>query len=117
MLLSELLGARVTAPGGAHLGVVVDVRFRRGPRQGRREGTLELIALIVSPHGRSSFYGYERGFVERPVVIARIIEWIHRASRIIPWECVARVEQGHVLLAVTPPHIPLNPKHEITDAA
>lgn len=115
MLLSELLGARVVRRDGASLGEVVDVRFRRGPRQGRHEGDLELVALIVSPHSRLSFYGYERGVVERPVVIARIIEWLHRRSRVVPWECVARVEADRVVLGVDPPHIPLNPRRPVSD--
>src|SRR6478672_5280219 len=78
MLLSDLIDRPVHAPGGIALGRVVDVRFRRGARQGRREGDLELIALIVSPHSRLSYYGYERGTVNGPAVIARTVEWLHR---------------------------------------
>ena len=113
MLLSDLLDRPVRAPGGAELGQVVDVRFRRGAREGRREGDLELIALIVSPHSRLSFYGYERGTVNGPAVIAAIVRWLHRESCIVPWECVARVDEDGVTLGVTPPRIPLDPKRAI----
>src|SRR6187431_2242302 len=99
MLLSDLLGRPVHAPGGIQVGSVVDVRFRRGARQGRREGDLELIALIVSPHSRLSYYGYERGTVNGPAVIAAIVRWLHRDSWIVPWEFVARVDQDAVVLA------------------
>jgi len=113
MLLSDLLDRPVRAPGGAELGRVVDVRFRRGARQGRREGDLELIALIVSPHSRLSYYGYERGTVNGPAVVAAIVRWLHRDSHIVPWECVARIDDDGVALGVTPPRIPLDPKRPI----
>ena len=113
MLLSELLNQQVRSPQGDDLGRVVDVRFRRGARQGRREGQLELIALIVSPHSRLSYYGYERGSVNGPAVIAAIVRWLHRDSHIIPWECVARVDEHGVALGVNPPRIPLDPRRDI----
>ena len=115
MLLSELFDQPVRSPGGDDLGRVVDVRFSRGPRQGRREGDLELVALIVSPHSRLSYYGYERGSVNGPAVIAAIVRWLHRDSRIIPWECVARIDERGVALGVTPPRIPLDPRRDITE--
>ena len=116
MLLSDLLDRPVRAPGGVELGRVVDVRFRRGVRHGRSEGDLELVALIVSPHSRLSYYGYERGTVNGPAVIAAIVRWLHRDSHIVPWECVARVDEEGVALGVTPPRIPLDPKRPIHDA-
>ena len=115
MLLSELFDKPVRTPRGGELGRVVDVRFRRGPRRGRREGELELVALIVSPHSRLSYYGYERGSVEGPAVIASIVRWLHRDSAIIPWEFVARVDEDAVVLEADAPRIPLDPGREITD--
>src|SRR6478735_9867712 len=109
MLLSELLDKSVHTPNGASVGVVVDVRFRRGARNRRHEGPIELIALIVSPHSRLSYYGYERGTVNAPAVIARTIEWMHRDSYVVPWECVSRVGDDGVILGVMPPRIPLDP--------
>lgn len=108
MLLSDLLGSAVVHRDGTGFGKVVDVRFRRTARHGRSEGDLELIALIASPRSRMSFYGYERGRVDRPAVVARIIGWLHRRSRVIPWECVARVERDRIVLGVEPPDIPLD---------
>ena len=108
MLLSDLLGSSVRTPGGRTLGRVVDVRFRRGPRQGAQEGTLQLIALIASPRTRLPFFGYERGTVDKPAVIAAIVAWMHRGSRVIPWECVQRVDRNTVLLNCEPPLIPLD---------
>ena len=113
MLLSDLVGRPVRSPQGEVLGGVVDVRFRRGPRNGRREGDLELIALIVSPRSRLSYYGYERGAVNGPAVISKIVEWLHRDSHIIPWECVARVDDDGISLGVQPPRIPLDPRRRI----
>lgn len=108
MILSDLLGCRVLEPDGTSLGRVVDARFRRGPARRSHEGELELIALIVSPRSRLSFYGYERGRVNRPVVIDAILRRLHKGSRIVPWECVARIADGEVRLGVTAPVIPLD---------
>ena len=113
MLLSELLGKPIRAPRGEELGRVVDVRFRRTARRGRKEGELELIALIVSPHSRLSYYGYERGSVNAPAVISRIVEWLHRDSWIVPWECVTRVDDDAILIDAAAPRIPLDPRRPI----
>ena len=115
MLLSEILGRPLRSPRGDELGRVVDVRFRRAARNGRYEGNLELIALIVSPHSRLSFYGYERGSVNGPAVIAAIVRWLHRDSYIVPWECVARIDENGVALGVSPPRIPLDPARDIEE--
>jgi sporulation protein YlmC with PRC-barrel domain len=108
MILSDLLGSRVIEPDGTMLGLVVDARFRKGPARRNREAQLELVALIVSPRSRLSFYGYERGRVNRPAVIDAIVRRLHKGSRIIPWECVARVADGEVRLGVKAPVIPLD---------
>nr|WP_274636278.1 PRC-barrel domain containing protein [Microbacterium bovistercoris] len=113
MLLSELLGSTVQNKDGRHIGYVVDVRFQRQPAGRGHEGALTLIALIVSPHSRMSFYGYERGRVDQPVAIAKPIGWLHRRSRVIPWECVQRVETDAVILGVDPPDIPLDVRRAI----
>lgn len=117
MILSELLDMPVIDVGGERLGTVVDVRFRRGARRRDHEGDFELIALIVSPHSRLSMYGYERGRVNRPVVVARVIEWLHRGSRLIPWECVRVVERDAVVLGVAAPEIPLDVRRGIPGSA
>ena len=115
MLLSELLGCRVLTPDGEPIGTIVDVRFLRGPERRARESELELIALIVSPHSRLSFYGYERGRVQGPAIIASLIRRLHRGSRIIPWECVESVHDGEVRLGVDAPFIPLDVSVPIDD--
>lgn len=113
MLLSEILGLPVSYHDEPPVGTVVDVRFRRGPRHGGREGELELVALIVSPHSRLPFYGYERGIVQGPAVVAALIRFLHRGSRVVPWECVARVDADRVVLGVSPPRIPLDTRRRV----
>lgn len=115
MLLSDLLGCRVLEPDGRSVGTVVDVRFRRGPARRAHEGELELIALIVSPRTRMSYYGYERGRVNAPALINAIVTRLHRGSRVIPWECVASVGDGEVRLGVAAPLIPLDARVPIDE--
>ena len=116
MILSDLLGRRVREPDGTELGRVVDLRFRRGPARRAHEGELELVALIVSPHSRLSFYGYERGRVNRPAVIDALIRRMHRGSRVVPWECVARIGDDEVRLGVKAPVIPLDTRVPIPES-
>jgi sporulation protein YlmC with PRC-barrel domain len=114
MYLSDLLGVPVHARDGRQMGRVVDVRFRRADGGGRGDKHLELIALIVSPRTRLSFYGYERGRVNRPIVLAKLISWLHRGSQVIPWGCVERITDEGVLLGVEPPRIPLDDRRPIS---
>jgi hypothetical protein len=51
--------------------------------------------------------------VKGPAVIAAIVRWLHRDSYIVPWECVARIDDRGVALGVSPPRIPLDPTRDI----
>ncbi|MFT4212950.1 MAG: hypothetical protein QM626_13885 [Microbacterium sp.] len=115
MLLSDIVGKALRGPDGSPRGTVMDVRFRRGPRDGRHEGPLQVVALVVTRHSRLPMYGYERGRVTRPAPLATLIGWLHRDSRIVPWDCVERVDADAVVLGVEPPRIPLDTTRPVSD--
>ncbi|WP_395244850.1 PRC-barrel domain containing protein [Agromyces sp. MMS24-K17] len=122
MILGDLLQATVTDASGAQLGHVIDVRFvvDGTPRQTLADA--RLMGLIVSPHSRASYWGYERAGQRGPAPIARYLRWRHRGTVLIPWTSVARIrsapgtlgrpgrkEHAHV--------IELRPDHEAYDPA
>lgn len=89
MILSDLIGSEVRDASGAVLGRVVDARFKLEgsgtPSQAR------LVGIIVSPRSATSFLGYERNAVTRPVLVARLLRWLHRGSFLVLWGDIARV--------------------------
>jgi sporulation protein YlmC with PRC-barrel domain len=96
MILSDLLGSAVVDDAGERVGRVIDARFRLEghtvPARAR------MIGLIVSPRSASSFLGYERTGMSRPVVIARFLRWRHRGSFFVEWDDIARVSTTTVVL-------------------
>ncbi len=111
MILSDLIGAAVVDDAESAVGRVVDARFRlegaANPSRAR------LVGLIVSPRSRSSYLGYERTAASRPVVLDRILRWLHRGSFLVSWEDIERIEEHRVVLrtgyrrapsALEPPH-------------
>ncbi|WP_022882460.1 PRC-barrel domain-containing protein [Gryllotalpicola ginsengisoli] len=103
MRLSELLGRDLREADGSFVGHVVDVRLvLDGPPAA--SGTAALAdpvvhGLLVSPHTRESFLGYERTRVNRPAVIARFLQWRQRGTVLVLWRDVERVGDDIVLRA------------------
>jgi hypothetical protein len=100
MILSDLLDNAVLDSAGEKIGYVIDARFLMdaAPADGSHVGTARLDSLIVSPHARTSFMGYERSDVTAPLFIARFLRWRHRGSCLIQWRDVAQVDRGAVHL-------------------
>lgn len=107
MNLGDLLDSRVLDDSGRRLGFVIDARFLLeedddAGAEPREEtvapplGAARLDSLVVSPHTRTSFMGYERSNVSAPIFIARLLSWRHRGSQLLQWVDVARVEPGVV---------------------
>lgn len=96
MILSDVIGHEVREVDGTRLGRVVDARFRLEgsgtPSQAR------LVGFVVSPRTATSFLGYERTAAARPVVIDRILRFLHRGSFLVRWEDVERIETAGRLL-------------------
>ena len=97
MQLSELLGLPVRDADRQSVGTVTDVRFDlRAAAEGKSE--LHLVGLVVSPHTRSSYLGYERSGVNEPRVLATLLRWRHRGTHLVLWNDVARIDTDAVTL-------------------
>jgi hypothetical protein len=70
MQLSELLGCTVRDAGSHEVGTVVDVRLNVTGDLDDSPSAPTLFGLIVSPRTRSSYLGYERSEVNRPMALA-----------------------------------------------
>jgi sporulation protein YlmC with PRC-barrel domain len=98
MILSDLIGAQVADAEGTHVGTVVDVRFVIDGNPGQLLADARLAGLLVSPHGRSSTWGYERSGATGPWPIAQWLRWLHRGLFLVHWEDVSMVDVGRVAL-------------------
>jgi hypothetical protein len=96
MILSDLLGSWAVDGSGARLGRVIDARFVLTGHGSPAAATMT--GLIVSPRSAASFLGYERTAASRPVIIDRLLRLMHRGSFLVPWEDVARIETGRIVL-------------------
>lgn len=92
MILSDLIGHEVRDADGRRVGRVVDARFRL--ESASNPSRARLVGLVVSPRSATSYLGYERIGVSRPVVLAHLLRWLHRGSFLVPWEDLAQVESG-----------------------
>ncbi|MFG1930470.1 hypothetical protein ACGFK1_07410 [Mycobacterium sp. NPDC048908] len=98
MLLSEVLGLRVVDAGSHPVGTVVDVRVTIAGELADDPPTPRVLGLVVSPHTRSSFLGYERSAADAPAMIAALMRWWHRDTFVAAWEDIARVGSDLVRL-------------------
>ncbi|HKU12518.1 MAG TPA: PRC-barrel domain containing protein [Sinomonas sp.] len=99
MILSDLLGSPVFGPTGERLGFAIDARFvlEASPEDARSpEIDARLHGLIVSPHTRSSYLGYDRNGVDAPALIGSFLAWRHRGSFLLLWEDVDHLEPGRI---------------------
>jgi sporulation protein YlmC with PRC-barrel domain len=107
MILGDLLGQPVYDAEGARLGSVIDARFVIDGAPKVPLADARLAGFIVSPHTKSSYWGYERTEETRPALIARFLAWRHRGTFLVPWTSVARIETDAVHLL--PDHQALDP--------
>ena len=98
MILSDLLGASVTAEGH-RAGHLVDVRLLPDETTtDQPTARLWIHGILVSPHARTSVLGYERKQVRSPWPIAAFQRWRHRGSFLVPWEDIQAVRDRVVEL-------------------
>ncbi|WFN92860.1 PRC-barrel domain-containing protein [Gordonia sp. PS3] len=90
MRASTLLGTQVRCDGRS-IGRVMDVRLREDDG-----GALLIAGLVVGLRPRASFFGSYRFDGVRPSIIARLLRWRERGSRLIPWCDVVSVDDDVV---------------------
>ncbi len=88
MQLSDLLGLPVFGSDGAPLGRLIDVRLSVSGDLTDRPDAPKVFGVIVSPHTRSSYLGYERRRVNAPRVLAGVLRWRHRGTFLVLWRDV-----------------------------
>lgn len=97
MLLNDLIGLPVTTDE-RRVGYVNDVRFvLDGPPDGHL-ARARLHGLVVSPHRRGSFLGYERTAVDRPRIVNSFLARRHAGSALVLWPDVSAVDPDGVRL-------------------
>ena len=98
MQLSEFLGLAVHDAAGRRLGAVTDVRLSVAGDLDDHPRRPELFGLVVSPHTRSSYFGYERADIRGPALLAAALRWRHRGAFLDLWPDVGRVKHTSVAL-------------------
>jgi hypothetical protein len=98
MQLSKVLGLRVVDAGSHQVGTVVDVRLVVTGNPQDDPPIPRVLGLIISPHTRSSYLGYERSGANAPLIVAALARWRHRGTFLAAWEDVARVGSAAVTL-------------------
>ncbi len=94
MRLSDLFKLEAFDSSGASLGHVRDVRLEQ------HDDSWQVVALIVGPAGVAERLGFAHGVVERPVILAKVMHWIGRHARVVPWDKVT-VQRGVISVDAT----------------
>lgn len=98
MILNDLLGLPVLDSHGERVGNVLDARFVIDGRPGQTLAEARLDGLVISPHSRHSYLGYERIDMNAPAIINSLIRWLHRGTFYVRWEAVQMVTEHEVHL-------------------
>lgn len=88
--IGDILGMEVRDADGEKIGKVLDVRLV--PRAWKSEPRLELTELIVGRGGPGSLLGYDRGDFNGPWLVSTVVTWLHRHTRRLPLDQVARFD-------------------------
>lgn len=89
MRVSELIGAGVHDDQSERVGTVIDVRLHLAPVESEEGPTLA--GLVISPHTKASYLGYERSEARSPRLVAAVQRWLHRGTFLALWDDVASV--------------------------
>jgi sporulation protein YlmC with PRC-barrel domain len=110
MRLTDLLGSHVVDRTGARVGRVHDVRMvQDGPPIGTFGAAPRLHALIAGSPAVGVRLGFGRSDVHGPWVVDAVFRRLHRDLRVIPWDLVAALQEGVIVLGATDPDLPRAP--------
>ncbi|MEP6697384.1 MAG: hypothetical protein ABJA34_10970 [Pseudonocardiales bacterium] len=90
MRASDVMGKRVHCHDGT-VGTVIDLRLDTGLQPGQpatEVSDLRLDGLVVSPAHWGGTLGYDRRDQGRPWLLWRLVRWLHRNDRFVPWDLV-----------------------------
>ncbi|MFL6157272.1 MAG: hypothetical protein ACJ72D_14340 [Marmoricola sp.] len=87
----DLLDLPVRSDDGTPLGVVLDVRLAPGSAR------YEVVELVVGRGRPGTLLGYDRGNLNGPWMVARIVKILHRHTGQLPWDRVVSVEWGEAV--------------------
>lgn len=90
--LSELLGTAVVDLDGNVVGHVNDVRLGPGPAVHGTRAELVVEGIIVADRHAGSLLGYDRRREQGPWLVRRIVRYLHRRARYLPWSDVAELD-------------------------
>ena len=110
MRLTDLLGSRVIDRRGVRVGHVHDVRMvQDGPPIGSFGAAPRVHALIAGSPAVGVRLGFGRSDVHGPWVVDVVFRRLHRDLRVIPWELVAALEEGAIVLDAVDRELPRAP--------
>ena len=96
MRISELLSCDAITEDGRRLGHVMDIRFH-GEDGDATSFTAD--GIVVGRMGFAERFGYGRGVVEGPWLVARVLQWLSRNGRYVPWDAIRGFGDGHIIVA------------------
>ncbi len=95
LLLSDLRGMPVLEDD-VRIGYVVDVRFVLDGPPGTLVAGARVLGIIVGPHARLGFMGYERRDMRAPALLARALRRREHGAHLIGMEDVLELGRGHI---------------------
>jgi hypothetical protein len=81
MLAGELLGRTARGLDGTPLGRIADVLT-----QPDQDGRPQVTAVLIVRRGRARLFGYERPGLQRPRILDKLVQLVHRGMTEIPVE-------------------------------
>ncbi|MEU4253091.1 hypothetical protein AB0F15_37415 [Amycolatopsis sp. NPDC026612] len=84
MRAGELIGRPVRDVTGRDLGAIREIRAEASPRG---DGMPQLVVRgVIVGRTRVRLFGYQRHDQRGPASLVKLIRWLHRHSRYVPWE-------------------------------
>jgi len=89
-LAGDLLGAEVIGPADETLGNVLDLRL--APSGDASDPSLVLTDVLVGRGRPGSYLGYDRSGEQGPLLVSRIVRWLHRDSGMVPADDIVDID-------------------------
>jgi hypothetical protein len=87
---------------GTRAGYLIDVRFVVDGAPDQLLAHARVDGIVISPHTRASYWGYDRINVNAPVILGKLLAWMHRGTFYVQWKAIERVTRDAVWLRNQP---------------